>query len=131
MFEVVFIFSRKCYKSKFIKKCCTLTVTTQVKTVATTPGSTTRATNGLRVAVAFAQAATALAGGGEATEFAVLVDCVADPVDLGITTDGVVVWIKHDHLEVLVGGILTDPVGVQDTETSNAASNTFLERKSS
>jgi hypothetical protein len=37
--------------------------------------------------------------------------------------------VDQDHLEVLVGGVLANPVAVQDTETLEAASNTFLRDK--
>jgi hypothetical protein len=36
--------------------------------------------------------------------------------------------INEDHLEVLVGGILTNPVGAQHPETLKPASDTFLEK---
>jgi hypothetical protein len=50
----------------------------------------------------------------------------ADPVDAGITADGLVLGVDTDNLEVLVGGVLVDPVGVQDTQVSSAAANTLL-----
>lgn len=53
-------------------------------------------------------------------------DGVADPVDAGITADGLVLGVNEDDLEVLVGGVLIDPVGVQDTQVSAAAANTLL-----
>merc|ERR1719333_590726 len=34
--------------------------------------------------------------------------------------------IHHDDLEVLVGGVLADPVGVEDPEASQSATNTLL-----
>ena len=34
-------------------------------------------------------------------------DWLGDPVDLGISPDGLVEGVNHDHLEVLVGGVLT------------------------
>ena len=51
---------------------------------------------------------------------------VADPVDAGITADGLVLGIDKDNLVVLVGGVLVDPVGVQDAQVSSAAANTLL-----
>ena len=53
---------------------------------------------------------------------------VHDPVDLGVTPDGGVGHVHHDHLEVLVGGVLAHPVGVEDTETLQSTTNTFLEK---
>lgn len=50
----------------------------------------------------------------------------ADPVDAGITTDSLVLGVDKDDLVVLVGGILVDPVGVQDAQVSSATANTLL-----
>lgn len=55
-----------------------------------------------------------------------LVDGVADPVDTGVAADGLVLGVDTDDLEVLVGGVLVDPVGVQDTQVGAAAANTLL-----
>lgn len=67
-----------------------------------------------------------LAGGGKATEFAVLVDGVDDPVDAGILADGLVLGVDKDDLEVLVGRVLVDPVGVKDAQVGAAAADTLL-----
>jgi hypothetical protein len=56
----------------------------------------------------------------------VLVNCIADPVDAGIVADSSVVRIDKDDLEVLVGGILVDPVGVEDTEVTADTASTLL-----
>lgn len=50
----------------------------------------------------------------------------ADPVDAGIAADGLVLGVDKDNLEVLVGGVLVDPVGVQDAQVSGAAADTLL-----
>ena len=55
-----------------------------------------------------------------------LLDGSAHPVDLGITTDGLVVRIDHDNLEVLVGGVLTHPVRVENSQALNTSSDTLL-----
>jgi hypothetical protein len=71
------------------------------------------------VARSTANETTGLAtSGGEATGLTVLVSTLADPVDARITADSGVVGVNHDHLKVLVGGILVDPVGVEDTKVS-------------
>ena len=49
-----------------------------------------------------------------------------DPVDAGITADGLVLGIDEDDLEVLVGGVLVDPVGVEHAQVGAAASDTLL-----
>jgi len=100
-----------------------------MQTILAAPCGTTRSTNGLSVAVAFAQSTRALAGRGKSTQFAMLVNGVADPVDFWIATNGIVVGVNADNFKVLVGSILGDPVRVQDTKTSHATSNTFLKRR--
>lgn len=67
-----------------------------------------------------------LASCGETTALAVLVDCVDDPVDAWVAADGLVLWVDHDDLEVLVGGVLVDPVGVEDAEIGAAAADTLF-----
>lgn len=53
-------------------------------------------------------------------------DGLADPVDAGIAADSLVLRVNEDDLEVLVGGVLVDPVGVQDTQVGAAAANTLF-----
>jgi hypothetical protein len=81
---------------------------------------------GVVVAVALVDTTGLLAGSGETTGLAVLVNGVADPVDAGITADGLVLGVNEDDLEVLVGGVLVDPVGVQDTQVGATAADTLL-----
>jgi len=67
-----------------------------------------------------------LASSSKTTHFAVLVDGGNDPVDAGILADGLVLRVDEDDLEVLVGGVLVDPVGVEDTEVGAATTDTLL-----
>ena len=67
-----------------------------------------------------------LADGGEATHFAVVVLGGANPVDLGVAADSLVGGVNQDHFVELVGGILSNPVGVQDTEVATTAGDTLL-----
>lgn len=53
-------------------------------------------------------------------------DWLDDPVDARITADSLVLRINEDNLVVLVGGVLVDPVGVEDTEIGAALANTLL-----
>ena len=55
-----------------------------------------------------------------------LVDGVDDPVDAGIAADSLVLGINENDLKVLVGGVLVDPVGVEDTEIGAATADTLL-----
>jgi hypothetical protein len=41
-----------------------------------------------------------------------LVHRLDDPVDAGVATDSLVLGVDEDDLEVLVGSVLVDPVGV-------------------
>jgi hypothetical protein len=81
---------------------------------------------GVVEAVTLSETTGLLAGGGEATRLAVLVDGGDDPVDAGIAADGLVLGVDEDDLEVLVGGVLVDPVRVQDAQVSTAAADTLL-----
>lgn len=81
---------------------------------------------GLVVAMTLVETAGFLAGGGETTGLAVLVDWVDDPVDAGIDADGLVLGVDEDDLVVLVGGVLVDPVRVEDAEIGAAAADTLL-----
>ena len=53
-------------------------------------------------------------------------DRLGDPVDAGVTADGLVLGVDKDNLEVLVGRVLVDPVGVQDTQVGATAADTLL-----
>lgn len=63
---------------------------------------------------------------GAHTARAYLVNGVDDPVDAGVTADGLVLGVDKDNLVVLVGGVLVDPVGVEDTQVGAAAANALL-----
>lgn len=49
-----------------------------------------------------------------------------NPVNAGIATDGFVLRIDQDDFEVLVGGILIDPVRVQNSQIGATTSDTFF-----
>ena len=55
-----------------------------------------------------------------------LVDRLDNPIDARITTDGFVLGVNENNLEVLVCRVLVDPVRVQDTQVGAAASDTFF-----
>lgn len=57
-----------------------------------------------------------------------LVHRVDDPVDAGVEADGLVLGVDEDHLVVLVGRVLVDPVRVQDAQVGAAAADTLLSR---
>lgn len=102
-----------------------LPVSPQGQGVVTLPGLSATGL-GLVVATTLVETTGLLAGGGEATGLAVLVDGVDDPVDAGIDADGLVLGVDKDNLVVLVGRVLVDPVGVEDSEVGAAAADTLL-----
>jgi hypothetical protein len=85
------------------------------------------ATHGVVSAVALnPQTAVLLARTGETPSFPVLVYGVDDPVDAGVVPDAHVVGVDEDDLEVFVGGVLVDPVGVQDTQVHGVPAGALL-----
>jgi hypothetical protein len=84
------------------------------------------ASGGVVVGVTLAKTARLLASGSETTGLAVLVDGVDDPVDAGIAADSLVLRVDEDDLEVLVGGVLVDPVRVEHAQIGAAAADTLL-----
>lgn len=67
-----------------------------------------------------------LSGGGKTPRLAVLVYGVDDPVDAGIAANSLVLGVDEDDLEVFVGGVLVDPVGVQHSQVGATTSDTLL-----
>ena len=102
-----------------------LSVAPQGQGVVALPGLSA-ASLGLVVPVALVEAAGLLAGGGEAAGLAVLVHGVDDPVVAGVDADGLVLGVDEDDLVVLVGGVLVDPVRVEDAQVGAAAADTLL-----
>ncbi len=103
-----------------------LTVTAQRQGVAADPVGTTTRTDGLVETVTLANTSVLLANGGKTTGFAVLVDRVADPVHARISGNSLVARINKDDFVVLVGGVLVNPVGVQDTQVRATTTNTLF-----
>jgi len=56
----------------------------------------------------------------------VLVNGVANPLNLGVAADSGVAGIDQDDLEPLVGGVLANPVGVEHAKAAKSASSTRL-----
>ena len=50
----------------------------------------------------------------------------ADPVDARVASNSSVGWIDKDYFVELVAGVLSHPVGVENTEVAALAANTFL-----
>ena len=53
-------------------------------------------------------------------------DRVDNPTDPRITTNGLVLGVNENDFEVLVGGILVDPVRVEDAEIGAATTDSLF-----
>jgi len=51
---------------------------------------------------------------------------LANPLDARISADGSVSWVDHDNFIVFVGRILANPVGIEDAERSDLATDALL-----
>lgn len=102
-----------------------LSVAPEGEGVVSLPGLSA-ASLGLVVAVTLVETTGLLAGGGETARLAVLVHGVDDPVDARILADGLVLGVDEDDLVVLVGGVLVDPVRVENAQVGAAAADTLL-----
>lgn len=81
---------------------------------------------GLVELVTLVETSGLLASGGETAELSVLVHWLGDPVDAGIAADSLVLWVDEDDFVVLVGGVLVDPVRVEDSQVGAATTDTLL-----
>jgi hypothetical protein len=54
------------------------------------------------------------------------VNGLADPVNSWIVPNGIVSGIDHDDFEELVGSVLSDPVAIQDSESTNLPAYSLL-----
>jgi hypothetical protein len=102
-----------------------LTVTTEGDGVAALPGSVLGRV-GLGMSESLSDSTGLASSGGKTTSLTVLVDRGDDPVDASIVTDGVVVGVDQDDLVELVGGVLTNPVAVENTEVATGTANLAL-----
>lgn len=57
---------------------------------------------------------------------ACLMNRLDNPVDARITTYSFVLRVDKDNLEVFIGGVLVDPIRVEDPQISATTSNTFF-----
>lgn len=102
-----------------------LSVSLEVEGVVSLPGLSA-SSSCLVVSVTLAQTTRFLASCGKATGFAVFVNRVDDPIDTRVSANSLVLRIDEDDLKVLVGGVLVDPVRVENTQVGAATSNTLL-----
>ena len=64
--------------------------------------------------------------GGKTSGFSVLVLGGGDPVNLGISSDGLVVRVDEDDFVEFECSVLTNPVGVEDSEVSASSSDSLF-----
>jgi len=67
-----------------------------------------------------------LTGGSKTSEFSVLLDGLADPVDLGVSSNGLVGGVDKDDFEEFEGGVLTNPVRVEDSEVADSSADSLF-----
>jgi hypothetical protein len=88
-------------------------------------GSVRRSDLGFSMALN-SQTSSLLTSGGQTSQFSVLVDGTADPVDLGVVSDGLVGGVDEDDFVVFISGILSNPVRVEDSETTDLSADSFF-----
>jgi len=67
--------------------------------------------------------------GGDSSEFSVFLNALCDPLMFWIVTNCVVLWIHQQDLEILVGWVFSNPVGVEDSEGSTVTTDTFFSNR--
>ena len=53
-------------------------------------------------------------------------DGLDNPVNARITADGLVLRVDKDYLEILIGRVLIDPVGIENPQIGAAAAHAFF-----
>jgi len=103
-----------------------LSFSVKLEGVSSLPGLVSGTTNGLGESVTFSETSRFFTGAGKTFKFSVFVDWLGDPVHVGISSDDLVVRVDHDNLVVLVGGIFSSPVTVDNSETANSFTGSFF-----
>lgn len=98
----------------------------QLELLSSFPVGASRAADRLAEAVSLAETTRALASRGETAQLTMLHHRVADPVDLGIASDGLVCRIDENDFEESIGRVRADPVGVEDSQASASSTNSLL-----
>merc|ERR1711979_63637 len=82
--------------------------------------------DGLGESVSFANTSGFFAGAGETFAFSVFVDWLGDPLHIGISSNDFVLWVNHNDFVVLVGGVFSSPVAVDNSETAHSFTGSFF-----
>lgn len=67
-----------------------------------------------------------LTSGSDTSAFSVLLLGAGDPVDSGVSSDGLVAGVNHDDFEELEGSVLTYPVGVEYSQVAAFSADSLL-----
>lgn len=102
-----------------------LSVSPQGQSVVLLPSVTTTSL-GLGVQVTLGNTSGFLTSRGKTSVFSVLVNRVDDPVVSWVSSDDNVGWVDKNDLEVLVGGVLVNPVRVQNTQVRSSSTDSLL-----
>merc|ERR1719234_2208300 len=103
-----------------------LTLPAQLQTVPPQVVGPSGASLGLVELVALAQSSARLARSSKTSQLPVFLHSRAHPVDLRVPSNCRMVDVNHYHLIVLVGRVLTDPIGVEDAKPLKPPSHPFL-----
>jgi len=103
-----------------------LTVPPDGKGVVPLPGGADRGAAAVSPVALLEETTALLAGGGKTAKLSVLHNGLAHPVDPGVVADDGVSGIHKDDFEVLVGGVLVDPIRVKDAESTAGTAGSLL-----
>ena len=89
-------------------------------------GVSGRSCLGGKVGTTSVESSSLSAGRGDTMKLSVLLGGLGDPIDSGIISDCSVGGINHDNLKPLVDRVLTNPVRVQNSESSTLATGSLF-----
>lgn len=101
----------------------------ELESIAPSPCCTVRSTDSVVALVALSKATAPAASRCQPTNLSVLVDWFGDPLGVGISSDSFMEWINEDDLKKFVCGIFTNPVGIQDSQSSTMAPSSLLSNR--
>lgn len=124
-FRFLFFFLLIKPKSLIINK--SLSPPVQLEGVLCEPACTARASLGVGVANTTAQTTMSASSSSLSTQLTVLVRGIAYPVNRRISTDVVMVGIEEDGFIIFEGGVLGNPIAVQQAQAPQPTAHTFLQ----
>merc|ERR1711935_686278 len=67
-----------------------------------------------------------LSSGGKSSLLSAVLLVGGDPVNVGVSLDGLVLGVNHNNFKEFVGTVLTNPVGVEDSEVVALSANSLF-----